>query len=208
MSHLTIISITQILQQTAISLSPFDFPEYADDSAVLTEIHPLAVYRRLVEPYVRRNAGISGVDVDKWKKCMTEWEKEVAVREKEGVSSDGVTATDLRLTRRDFQGNTILKTQPARAVAFYTQAICLDSENPVYYLNRAVSGNQGLRKHFLLTSDICFQQAAFNAIENYEDAELDCSRALSLNKTHMKAWYRRAVARKGMGRLDEAEAGE
>ena len=38
-----------------------------------------------------------------------------------------------------FQGNAILKTQPARAVAFYTQAICLDSENPVYYLNRAVS---------------------------------------------------------------------
>jgi Flp pilus assembly protein TadD len=50
-------------------------------------------------------------------------------------------------------------------------------------------------------------QAAFNAIENYEDAELDCSRALSLNKTHMKAWYRRAVARKGLGRLDEAEQG-
>jgi hypothetical protein len=67
-------------------MSPFDFPEYADDSAVLTEIHPLAVYRRLVEPYVRRNASISGVDVAKWKKCMTEWEKEVAVREKEGVS--------------------------------------------------------------------------------------------------------------------------
>ncbi len=87
----------------------------------------------------------------------------------------------------DSQGNAILKTQPARAVAFYTQAICLDSENPVYYLNRA---------------------AAFNAIENYEDAELDCSRALGLNKTHMKAWYRRAVARKGMGRLDEAEQGE
>jgi hypothetical protein len=39
------------------------------------------------------------------------------------------------------QGNAILKTQPARAVAFYTQAICLDSENPVYYLNRAVSNN-------------------------------------------------------------------
>jgi len=155
----------KILHQTALSMSPFDFPEYADDSAVLTEIHPLAVYRRLVEPYVRRNASISGVDVDKWKRCMTEWEKEVAVREKEG-------------------GNAILKTQPARAVAFYTQAICLDSENPVYYLNRA---------------------AAFNAIENYEDAELDCSRALSLNKSHMKAWYRRAVARKGLGRLDEAE---
>jgi hypothetical protein len=50
-------------------------------------------------------------------------------------------------------------------------------------------------------------QAAFNAIENYEDAEIDCSRALSLNRSHLKAFYRRAVARKGMGRLDEAEEG-
>lgn len=51
-------------------------------------------------------------------------------------------------------------------------------------------------------------QAAFNAIENYEDAEIDCSRALTLNKSHLKAWYRRAIARKGLGRLDEAEQGE
>lgn len=192
-------------------MSPFDFDEYADDSAVLTEIHPLAVYRRLVEPYVRRRAAqyaemqaraaaqaktretnrggdqeaatvaanqdvmdldscpdVLKVDYKAWKTCMESWEKEVAVREKEG-------------------GNAILKTQPARAVAFYTQAICLDSENPVYYLNRA---------------------AAFNAIENYEDAEIDCSRALLLNKSHLKAWYRRAIARKGLGRLDEAEQGQ
>ncbi|KAI5449415.1 hypothetical protein NCC49_004699 [Naganishia albida] len=184
---LTFRHLVKLLHATASYLSPFDFDDYADDSAVLTEIHPLAVYRRLVEPYVRRRAAayeeaklnglvnddadempggdINKVDVKAWKRCMEQWEKEVAVREKEG-------------------GNAILKTQPARAVAFYTQAICLDSENPVYYLNRA---------------------AAFNAIENYEDAEIDCSRALSLNRSHLKAFYRRAVARKGMGRLDEAE---
>lgn len=103
------------------------------------------------------------------------------------------------------QGNAILKTQPARAVAFYTQAICLDSENPVYYLNRAVSPAAYAHVHPSLTP--C-SQAAFNAIENYEDAEIDCSRALSLNRSHLKAFYRRAVARKGMGRLDEAEEGE
>ena len=51
-------------------------------------------------------------------------------------------------------------------------------------------------------------QAAFNAIENYEDAEIDCSRALLLNKSHLKAWYRRAIARKGLGRFDEAEQGK
>lgn len=74
----------------------------------MTEIHPLAVYRRLVEPYVRRRAAayeeaklnglvnddadevpggdINKVDVKAWKRCMEQWEKEVAVREKEGVS--------------------------------------------------------------------------------------------------------------------------
>lgn len=209
---LTFRHLVKLLHATTLYLSPFDFDDYADDSAVLTEIHPLAVYRRLVEPYVQRRAmmartgmtgtgqhanepvndattaggDVSKVDVAAWKHCMEQWEKEVAVREKEGVSAIyQMIFSSLKLIRCLLaQGNAILKTQPARAVAFYTQAICLDSENPVYYLNRA---------------------AAFNAIENYEDAEIDCSRALSLNKTHMKAWYRRAVARKGMGRLDEAE---
>lgn len=69
------------------------------------------MYRRLVEPYVRRRAAayeeaklnglvpdddnadseipggdINKVDVKAWKRCMEQWEKEVAVREKEGVS--------------------------------------------------------------------------------------------------------------------------
>ena len=79
---------------------------------MLTEIHPLAVYRRLVEPYVRRRAAqheemkaraeaagktlnykempgseVLKVDYNAWKNCMEKWEKEVAVREKEGVSA-------------------------------------------------------------------------------------------------------------------------
>ena len=109
----------QLLHATASYLSPFDFDDYADDSAVLTEIHPLAVYRRLVEPYVRRRAAayeeaklnglvpdddnadnevlggdINKVDVKAWKRCMEQWEKEVAVREKEGVSTTHAPATD------------------------------------------------------------------------------------------------------------------
>ena len=79
---------------------------------MLTEIHPLAVYRRLVEPYVRRRAAqyedkraryeaagikpadqdtpqaeVLKVDYNAWRNCMEKWEKEVAVREKEGVSN-------------------------------------------------------------------------------------------------------------------------
>ena len=103
---------SQLLHTTADRTSPFDFDEYADDAAVLTEIHPLAVYRRLVEPYVRRRAAqheemkaraeaagktlnykempgseVLKVDYNAWKNCMEKWEKEVAVREKEGVSA-------------------------------------------------------------------------------------------------------------------------
>lgn len=71
---------------------------------------------------------------------MEKWEKEVAVREKEGVSTlTKLASGPVSYPFEMIQGNAILKTQPARAVAFYTQAICLDSENPVYYLNRAVS---------------------------------------------------------------------
>lgn len=101
------------MHATALYLSPFDFEEYADDCAVLTEIHPLAVYRRLVEPLVRRRAAVFAqsqadakargyiipenpddpktldqVDVKAWKTCMEKWEKEVAIREKEGVSEN------------------------------------------------------------------------------------------------------------------------
>jgi hypothetical protein len=103
----------QLLYATTVYLSPFDFDEYADDAAVLTEIHPLAVYRRLVEPYVRRRAAqyeekkardqaagikpsdpetpqaeVLKVDHNAWSSCMEKWEKEVAVREKEGVSEE------------------------------------------------------------------------------------------------------------------------
>jgi len=157
--------ISQLLHVTAVYLSPFDFDEYADDAAVLTEIHPLAVYRRLVEPYVRRRAAqyeekkardeaagikpadqdtpqaeVLKVDYNAWRNCMEKWEKEVAVREKEGVSTlTKLASGPVSYPFEMIQGNAILKTQPARAVAFYTQAICLDSENPVYYLNRAVS---------------------------------------------------------------------
>ena len=81
------------------------------------------MYRRLVEPYVRRRAAayeeaklngfvpdddnadseIPGVDINKvdvkaWKRCMEQWEKEVAVREKEGVSR-ALPAYRLVLTR-------------------------------------------------------------------------------------------------------------
>lgn len=42
----------------------------------------------------------------------------------------------------------------------------------------------------------------------WQDAERDCTTALELQKSNIKALYRRALARKGMKRYDEALEGE
>jgi hypothetical protein len=42
----------------------------------------------------------------------------------------------------------------------------------------------------------------------YQDAERDCTTALSFSPRNVKALYRRALSRRGMGRVDEALVGE
>ena len=42
----------------------------------------------------------------------------------------------------------------------------------------------------------------------YEDVERDCTAALRLDEQNLKALYRRALARRGMRRVDEAKRGE
>lgn len=45
-------------------------------------------------------------------------------------------------------------------------------------------------------------------MSRYADAERDCTIALEKQKGNIKALYRRALARKGMEKFDEAIAGE
>ncbi|WVQ64641.1 uncharacterized protein L199_002808 [Kwoniella botswanensis] len=81
-------------------------------------------------------------------------------------------------------GNTSFKKgRWSEAIGHYTNAIIYNPTNPVNYSNRA---------------------QAFLKIDKYQDAERDCTTCLSLEQSNIKALYRRGLARKGLGKVDEA----
>jgi tetratricopeptide (TPR) repeat protein len=43
--------------------------------------------------------------------------------------------------------------------------------------------------------------------DRYQDAERDCTTALSIQKDNLKALYRRGLARKGLGKYEDAVKG-
>ncbi|XP_018652524.1 putative heat shock protein 70 (hsp70)-interacting protein [Schistosoma mansoni] len=69
------------------------------------------------------------------------------------------------------------------AIEHYTMAIRLSPEDPIPYINRAF---------------------AYIKTERYASAEADCTAALRLDRTSVKAFYRRALARKGLGHITGA----
>ncbi|GBG63157.1 hypothetical protein CBR_g36926 [Chara braunii] len=71
----------------------------------------------------------------------------------------------------------------AKAVAYYTEAIKLDPKNPLYYNNRAMANLQ---------------------LDNFREAEEDCSITLSLDKKNVKAWLRRGTAREFLAHYADA----
>ncbi|KAM7539563.1 hypothetical protein Aperf_G00000023387 [Anoplocephala perfoliata] len=82
------------------------------------------------------------------------------------------------------QGNTLFKEgKYAEAIEKYTTAIRLAPENSLLYTNRALA--------------LC-------KLDRYASAEADCSIALNINPKLVKGLYRRAQARKALGKLEEA----
>ncbi|WWD22819.1 hypothetical protein CI109_107313 [Kwoniella shandongensis] len=71
------------------------------------------------------------------------------------------------------------------AIGHYTTAVVYNPDDPIAYSNRA---------------------QAFLKLDKYNDAERDCTTALSLpkGKGNVKALYRRGLARKGLDKIDEA----
>ncbi|CAH8586752.1 unnamed protein product [Schistosoma bovis] len=69
------------------------------------------------------------------------------------------------------------------AIEHYTMAIRLAPEDSIPYINRAF---------------------AYIKTERYASAEADCTAALRLDRTSVKAFYRRALARKGLGHITGA----
>lgn len=71
------------------------------------------------------------------------------------------------------------------AIASYTKAIELDANNAALLTNRA---------------------AASLMILQYKEAIQDCDAALAIDKENSKAYFRKATALKGLGKLSEAIA--
>lgn len=88
------------------------------------------------------------------------------------------------------------------AIHSYTIAIQADLSNPILYGNRAMAF---LKKADLLcskhTNDDTLSKTAHDF---YRAVDQDCSQALRLDKDFVKAYFRRGMARKALGMIQEA----
>ena len=75
----------QLLHQVTVSVSPFAYKSYAADIEILDQIQPLALYRRLAERSVQRQAQQHDMNPKLWSDCMDKWGEEQAAREKAEV---------------------------------------------------------------------------------------------------------------------------
>ena len=112
----------QLFHQAATSASPFSYPTYTQDVEDLLSVHPVAVYRRLVEPCLTRRK-VPGKDMRAWLDCMDRWGEELGAREK--------TWGNKLIGDNDHMG----------AIMAYSRAISLDPKKTVYFTNRAVAYN-------------------------------------------------------------------
>ncbi|KAH7885126.1 hypothetical protein F5I97DRAFT_1882676 [Phlebopus sp. FC_14] len=95
-----------------------------------------------------------------------------------------MTSEKARLAKE--KGNTAFKAADyATAVGHYTSAILADSSDPTFHLNRA---------------------AAYLQLGKNEDAERDCTNALTLTPKNVKALFRRGHARRALGKFEDARA--
>lgn len=82
------------------------------------------------------------------------------------------------------KGNQAFKEkQWLRAVGFYSEAIKLNGNNGTYFSNRA---------------------AAYLELGSFVQAEIDCTKAIELDKKNVKAYFRRGTAREMLGYYNQA----
>ncbi|WVO14182.1 hypothetical protein L204_101813 [Cryptococcus depauperatus] len=184
---LTFRHFVKLLHQIAIAACPFSYPDYRHDIPEFQKMHPVALYRRLVEPVLERRASqldsslsviggkggrngkidtLAEKELHAWRSCMDKWAEEFGGKERKKGNDQSSEKNH------------------SFAIIYYTRAISLDPKKTVYYSNRAIAFNQaGLRLH----------------------AEADCTYLLQKDPKNQKALYQRALARRGMGRFEEAE---
>ena len=83
----------------------------------------------------------------------------------------------------------------------YTEAIRIDSSNAALYTNRAAAHLMLLQYKQVLTSSIDMRVNCVNIVLKAAD---DCEAAIKLDSRNAKAYFRKATALKGLGKVDEA----
>lgn len=101
-----------------------------------------------------------------------------------GANSLSAVQRTTRAAREKLKGNECHKiNENEEAFACYSRSLALDPSSSIVYANRAVS---------------CIR------LERFELAEDDCTRALEIDNTYVKAWVRRGMARFKRGKYKEA----
>ncbi|KZC06477.1 PREDICTED: RNA polymerase II-associated protein 3 [Dufourea novaeangliae] len=122
-------------------------------------------------------------DVDKACKDMEKDQFEES--EGETMSKEELEKAHDEATKHKNEGNTLVQQQKwAKAVGCYTEAIKLFPYDAVFYANRA----------------LCQLK-----LDNLYAAESDCSAAIQLDETYVKAYHRRATARMNLKQYKEAK---
>lgn len=104
------------------------------------------------------------------------------------VDLESLSATEREVSalHEKQKGNECFKVQEnEEAVLYYTRSMAFDDSNAVVYANRAM---------------------AHLRMKSFALAEQDCSRAIELDPTYVKAWMRRGMTRFRRGKYDQAVA--
>ena len=135
---------------------------------------------------------IKSYDYSAWEKfdedkaCKDVEKEEQSDRSDEEVTSKEALKESYEVaTRHKNEGNIFVQQQKwAKAIACYNQAIKAFSYDAVFYANRA----------------LCQLK-----LDNFHSAESDCTIAIRLDETYVKAYYRRATARVNLKQYKEAK---
>ncbi|XP_076667306.1 RNA polymerase II-associated protein spaghetti [Andrena cerasifolii] len=135
---------------------------------------------------------IKSYDYSAWEKFDEDKAcKDVEKEEQSDHSDEEVTCKEALkesyevATRHKNEGNIFVQQQKwAKAIASYNQAIKAFSYDAVFYANRA----------------LCQLK-----LDNFHSAESDCTIAIRLDETYVKAYYRRATARVNLQQYKEAK---
>ncbi|KAJ3076264.1 RNA polymerase II-associated protein 3, partial [Quaeritorhiza haematococci] len=104
--------------------------------------------------------------------------------QKEASTEDDIALIERALIEKE-KGNTFFKKGDyTRAIACYTKSFDLDPSNAVVPINSA----------------LCFLK-----LKKWSDAEEACTKGLGIDSKNVKGLWRRGVARRELGKLDEAE---